>query len=105
MFNFFSLVEEIFRDSIAIAFWFESLKPVHCLVQLILEVVSQLQRMFSPEIRLIKKRIEECIGKEYLKRDPDDPSVYIYLAWLLESAGVSLWVTDNVCTANRSGDD
>ena len=38
--------------------------------QLILEVVGQLQRMFNPDLRMIKKRIEDLIGREYIERDP-----------------------------------
>jgi cullin 1 len=37
---------------------------------LILEVVGQLQRMFNPDLRMIKKRIEDLIGREYIERDP-----------------------------------
>ena len=38
--------------------------------QLILEVVGQLQRMFNPDLRMIKKRIEDLISREYIERDP-----------------------------------
>ena len=39
-------------------------------LQLILEVVGQLQRMFNPDLRMIKKRIEDLISREYIERDP-----------------------------------
>jgi len=48
--------------------------------QLVLEVCQQLQRMFKPDIRLIKKRIEDLIGREYLERDQDNKNIYNYLA-------------------------
>ncbi|KAK9861186.1 hypothetical protein WJX84_011054 [Apatococcus fuscideae] len=48
--------------------------------QLVLEVVQQLQRMFHPDFRLIKKRIEDLISREYLERDKDDPNTFKYMA-------------------------
>ena len=49
-------------------------------VQLVMEVVQQLQRMFQPDFRLIKKRIEDLIGREYMERDADNQNVYKYVA-------------------------
>lgn len=49
-------------------------------MQLIYEVVSQLSRMFMPDVRLIKKRIEYLIEQEYLERDKDKADVFKYLA-------------------------
>ncbi|KAK9839448.1 hypothetical protein WJX81_002626 [Elliptochloris bilobata] len=48
--------------------------------QLMLEVVGQLQRMFQPDFRLIKKRIEDLIQRDYLERDKDNANQYRYLA-------------------------
>lgn len=48
--------------------------------QLVLEVVQQLQRMFHPDFRLIKKRIEDLISREYLERDKEDPNTFKYMA-------------------------
>ncbi len=48
--------------------------------QLVVEVVQQLQRMFHPDFRLIKKRIEDLISREYLERDKDDPNTFKYMA-------------------------
>ena len=45
-----------------------------------LEVVSQLTRMFQPDFRLIKKRIEDLIQRDYLERDKDNGNQYRYLA-------------------------
>ena len=48
--------------------------------QLVLEVVQQLSKMFKPEIKLIKKRIEDLITRDYLERDRDNPNTFRYLA-------------------------
>ncbi|GAX74529.1 hypothetical protein CEUSTIGMA_g1978.t1 [Chlamydomonas eustigma] len=48
--------------------------------QLVLEVVQQLSRMFKPDFKLIKKRIEHLIEAEYLARDKDNPMMFQYLA-------------------------
>jgi len=48
--------------------------------QLILEVVQQLTRMFKPDFKIIKKRIEDLISRDYLERDKDNPNVFKYLA-------------------------
>ena len=53
---------------------------MHPWAQLVLEVVQQLQRMFQPDFRLIKKRIEDLIAREYLERDKDNPNTFKYLA-------------------------
>ena len=47
-----------------------------CLVQ---EVMQTLQ-MFKPHPTVIKQKIEHLIDREYLERDPDDKSIYRYLA-------------------------
>eukprot|EP01065_Artemidia_motanka_P045746 TRINITY_DN6784_c2_g1_i1.p1 TRINITY_DN6784_c2_g1~~TRINITY_DN6784_c2_g1_i1.p1 ORF type:complete len:797 (+),score=275.93 TRINITY_DN6784_c2_g1_i1:116-2392(+) len=47
---------------------------------LIGECIHQLSNHFKPDPKHIKKRIEDLIGREYLERDPDKPSVYRYLA-------------------------
>jgi len=48
--------------------------------QLVLEVVQQLSRMFKPDFKVIKKRVEDLIAREYLERDPDNPNLFRYLA-------------------------
>ncbi|CAJ1878959.1 unnamed protein product [Sphenostylis stenocarpa] len=48
--------------------------------QLVLECVEQLGRMFKPDIKAIKKRIEDLITREYLERDKDNPNIFRYLA-------------------------
>lgn len=35
---------------------------------------------FKPNPKIIKKRIEHLIDREYLERDRDDPNVFHYLA-------------------------
>eukprot|EP00243_Klebsormidium_subtile_P006329 TRINITY_DN2673_c0_g1_i1.p1 TRINITY_DN2673_c0_g1~~TRINITY_DN2673_c0_g1_i1.p1 ORF type:complete len:750 (+),score=285.37 TRINITY_DN2673_c0_g1_i1:24-2252(+) len=48
--------------------------------QLVLECVEQLGRMFKPDFKVIKKRIEDLISREYLERDKDNPNMFRYLA-------------------------
>lgn len=47
---------------------------------LIMEVVQQLQRMFQPDIKLIKRCIEGLIEREYLERDSTNQQLYKYVA-------------------------
>ncbi|GMH29301.1 hypothetical protein Nepgr_031144 [Nepenthes gracilis] len=48
--------------------------------QLVMECVEQLGRMFKPDFKAIKKRIEDLITRDYLERDKDNPNLYRYLA-------------------------
>ncbi|PIA61528.1 hypothetical protein AQUCO_00300808v1 [Aquilegia coerulea] len=48
--------------------------------QLVLECVNILNRMFKPDIKVIKKRIEDLILRDYLARDEENPNSYKYLA-------------------------
>jgi cullin 1 len=48
--------------------------------QLVLECVEQLGRMFKPDFKVIKKRVEDLIAREYLERDKDNPNMFKYLA-------------------------
>ena len=47
--------------------------------QLVGEVLTQLS-FFKPDPKVIKKRIEGLIDREYLERDDNNTSVYRYLA-------------------------
>ena len=47
--------------------------------QLLSEVLNQLS-FFNPNPRVVKKRIEALIDREYLERSTDNASVYNYLA-------------------------
>lgn len=38
-------------------------------LQLTIEVVEQLRKMFQPDPRMIKKQVESLIDREYLERD------------------------------------
>ncbi|KAK2631466.1 hypothetical protein EUGRSUZ_L02866 [Eucalyptus grandis] len=48
--------------------------------QLVTECVEQLGRMFKPDSKAIKKRIEDLITRDYLERDKDNPNLFRYLA-------------------------
>ncbi|KAM0029607.1 putative cullin protein, neddylation [Helianthus debilis subsp. tardiflorus] len=48
--------------------------------QLVMECVEQLGRMFKPDVKAIKKRIEDLITRDYLERDKENPNVFRYLA-------------------------
>lgn len=48
--------------------------------QLVSEVVEQLNKRFQPSPAIIKKRIENLIEREYIKRADSDRKVYVYLA-------------------------
>jgi len=48
--------------------------------QLVLEVINQLNALFKPDPRVIRKRIEDLIVREYLERDKDDMQKFRYLA-------------------------
>jgi len=44
------------------------------------EVLSQLSGRFSPDINMVKKRIESLIDREYLERVAEEPPTYGYIA-------------------------
>ncbi|KAE9460567.1 hypothetical protein C3L33_07583, partial [Rhododendron williamsianum] len=48
--------------------------------QLVMECVEQLSRMFKPDFKAIKKRIEDLITRDYLERDKENPNMFRYLA-------------------------
>ncbi|XP_007009824.2 PREDICTED: cullin-1 [Theobroma cacao] len=48
--------------------------------QLVSECVEQLSRMFKPDIKAIKKQIEDLITREYLERDKENANMFKYLA-------------------------
>jgi len=48
--------------------------------QLVMEVSGQLMKLFKPDPKVIKNRIESLISREYLERDKDNNGVYKYLA-------------------------
>ncbi|GMP31026.1 hypothetical protein CsSME_00005411 [Camellia sinensis var. sinensis] len=48
--------------------------------QLVMECVEQLSRMFKPDFKAIKKRIEDLITRDYLERDKGNPNLFRYLA-------------------------
>lgn len=47
---------------------------------LIKEASQNLMKFFTPDVKLIKRRIEELIEKEYMRRDDDDRNTLHYVA-------------------------
>uniref|UniRef100_A0A7N0U8X0 Cullin family profile domain-containing protein n=1 Tax=Kalanchoe fedtschenkoi TaxID=63787 RepID=A0A7N0U8X0_KALFE len=50
------------------------------LQELVSECLQQLGKMFKLDVKAIKKRIEDLITRDYLERDPDNYSIFRYLA-------------------------
>lgn len=48
--------------------------------QLVLECIEQFRKMFKPDIRNIKKRIDDLINRDYLERDKKDENLLRYTA-------------------------
>ncbi len=46
----------------------------------LVQVISQLQILFTPDPRLIKSRINDLIEREYLARKEGDATAYVYKA-------------------------
>lgn len=43
-------------------------------------IIQQLSKLFIPQPKMIKKRLEDLITRGYIKRDEDDPTKFDYLA-------------------------
>ena len=48
--------------------------------ELVSECIAQLQKIFTPDVRMIKRRIESLIERDYLERDEGNSSIYKYVA-------------------------
>ncbi|AEE31948.1 Cullin family protein [Arabidopsis thaliana] len=48
--------------------------------QLVSECVEHLSKMFKPDIKMIKKRIEDLINRDYLERDTENANTFKYVA-------------------------
>ena len=48
--------------------------------QLVIECIKLLSPMFKPDIKVIKKRVEDLITRDYLERDEDDRNLFKYIA-------------------------
>ncbi|KAI3944785.1 hypothetical protein MKW92_046848 [Papaver armeniacum] len=48
--------------------------------ELVTACVEQLSRMFKPDFKVIKRRIEDLISREFLERDKDNTNTFKYLA-------------------------
>ncbi|XP_059066870.1 cullin-1-like [Cryptomeria japonica] len=47
--------------------------------ELVMECNGQVKDMFKPDMKEVKKRIENLIDREYLERDKENPDMYNYL--------------------------
>lgn len=47
---------------------------------LMLEVMQQVKKMFNPESKAVKKRLEDLINRDFLERDKDNANLYKYIA-------------------------
>ncbi|XP_050376175.1 cullin-1-like [Argentina anserina] len=47
--------------------------------ELVIECVEQLRPMFKPDIKTIKKRLEDLMTRDYLERDKENQKVYRYV--------------------------
>ncbi|KAL3827853.1 hypothetical protein ACJIZ3_016655 [Penstemon smallii] len=61
--------------------------------QLVMECVEQLSPLFKPDIKLIKKRIEDLITRDYLERDGENPNLFkstdLDLGWSFMQSGIA----------------
>ncbi|XP_004294382.1 PREDICTED: cullin-1-like [Fragaria vesca subsp. vesca] len=48
--------------------------------KLVMECVEMVQHVFKPDIKAIKKRIEDLISRDYLERDQEDSNTFKYVA-------------------------
>ncbi|XP_049407933.1 cullin-1-like [Solanum stenotomum] len=48
--------------------------------QLVAECVEHLSPMFKPDLKAIKKQMEDLITRDYLERDQENPNLFKYLA-------------------------
>ncbi|XP_062017965.1 cullin-1-like [Rosa rugosa] len=48
--------------------------------KLVMECVEMVQSIFKPDIKTIKKRIEDLITRDYLERDQEDSNMFKYVA-------------------------
>uniref|UniRef100_A0A3Q7EFP8 Cullin family profile domain-containing protein n=1 Tax=Solanum lycopersicum TaxID=4081 RepID=A0A3Q7EFP8_SOLLC len=48
--------------------------------QLVMECIQMLGQIFKPDVKVIKKRIEDLISRQYLARDKYNPNLFKYLA-------------------------
>ncbi|KAF9604482.1 hypothetical protein IFM89_006804 [Coptis chinensis] len=48
--------------------------------ELVRECIEMLNRMFKPDVKIIKRRIEDLVGRDYLTRDEENANAYKYVA-------------------------
>ena len=63
------------------------------------QVISQLQNIFTPEPKLIKSRINDLIEREYLERKEGDPTKYVVQGVTRGVRRVLVAVTSRACAS------
>jgi len=48
--------------------------------QVQVEVINILKSRFSPDARMLKKRLESLIDRKFMERDENDPKVILYIS-------------------------
>jgi cullin 3 len=48
--------------------------------QLQVEVINSLKNRFIPDTRMLKKRLESLVDRQFMRRDENDPKIIIYIA-------------------------
>ena len=47
---------------------------------LVAATIDAVNKHFTPNVRMIKERIERLIEEEYMRRDDEDDSLFVYVA-------------------------
>ena len=48
--------------------------------QLQIEVINILKNRFTPDSKMLKKRLESLIDRKFMERDENDPKIIIYIS-------------------------
>jgi len=48
--------------------------------QVQVEVINILKSRFTPDARMLKKRLESLIDRKFMERDENDPKVILYIS-------------------------
>jgi len=48
--------------------------------QLQIEVINILKNRFTPDSKMLKKRLESLIDRKFMERDENDPKIILYIS-------------------------